>query len=71
MDLVPVERSELLRQEPEVTLGTGEDEFLLPDLPLESRPVFLVSNLVSLEVPLAGVLAVAQWTNVTGSLSSL
>ena len=66
MDLVLVEQSEGRGQEPEVTIRAREDKFLRPDLPLEGRPVFLVSTLVSPEVPLAGVLAVAEGTDVAG-----
>ena len=59
----------MLGEEPEVAVRAREDQFLLPDIPLEGRQVFLVTNLVSLKVPLVGVLGVAQLTGIAALLS--
>ena len=61
-----VVRSEVGGQEPEVTLSAFMDKFLLSYLPLECCQVFLVTSLVSLKVPQAGVLGVAELTSITG-----
>ena len=58
----------MLGEEPEVAVRAREDQFLLTDVPLEGRQVFLVTNLVSLKVPLVGDRGVAELTGRAGIL---
>ena len=58
-------------EEPEVAVRAREGKFLLTDLSLKGSHVFLVTNLVSLKVPLVRILGVTELARIARILRFL